>query len=116
MMTNSPLWSFALVGMLTLGACGSSTHAGGNGIGGAGGSATGGTGGASTGDTGAGGTVCAGGCPASTRGPLSTWEAPRPSFGWTFIAPSGIDGGAVDAGATIDGGASASCQLLPDRK
>ena len=44
MMTNSPLRSFALVGMLILDACGSSTRAGGNGIGGTGGSATGGTG------------------------------------------------------------------------
>ena len=56
--------------------------------------------------------MVAGDCPASTRGPLSTWEVPRPSFGCTFVAPSGIDGGAVDAGATSDGGASAPCQSL----
>ena len=55
MMTNSPLWSFALVGMLTLDACGSSTRTGGNGMGGTGGSATGGTGGGSTSDSPTGG-------------------------------------------------------------
>jgi hypothetical protein len=68
-------------------------------------------------------------CTASTQGPISTWDSPRP-FGWTYSgptmgaggAPATADGGTAATGdggaaAAADGGAKvtgpATCQTIP---